>query len=186
MSNESVRRSYEKLSGEFINDFLNRASDEAASVFRSTPCYAELEEQQAIWGGILETLDETTMEEYKNSVNEAFVHYKQVLEDYSWTLGLTQTMERWLRSGIASDQQSGTLGAVIAAESRLQQVCKQFIERLSPECRGTGEKYLQLKKTSIDIGSAHCIRHGMEFTSRLLQRGNLTSGGTGSEGAEIL
>lgn len=185
MPNKSVKRKFEKISGEFFNDFLCRASDEAASVFRSTPRYAELEQQQAIWDSVLETLDETAVEEYKNTVNAAFIHYEQLLEDYSWVLGLTQTIEWHLKNDITPSQQRDTPSTITAAESRLQQICRQFIERLSPEHRKICERYLQFRKKSIDIGSAYCIRHGMEFASVLLKRTGLTIGGNGSEDVEI-
>lgn len=185
MLNESVKRKFEKISGEFFNDFLCRGLNEAASVFRSTPRYAELEQQRAIWDSVLETLDEATVEEYKSTVNAAFVHYKQLLEDYSWALGLTQTIEQHLKNDMTPSQQRSTPGAITAAENRLQQICRQFIERLHPEHGKICERYLQLRKTSIDIGSAYCIRHGMEFASVLLKGTGLTTGANGSEDIEI-
>ena len=155
MPNESLERKFETLAGEFINDFQIRASDEA------------------------------TVEEYKNTVNAAFVHYKQLLEDYSWALGLTQIIERHLKNDMTPSQQRSTPGTITAAENRLQRICRWFIERLHPEHGKICERYLQLRKTSIDIGSAYCIRHGMEFTSVLLKGTGLTNGWNGSEDIEI-
>lgn len=172
------------LSAMFLDDFLNRASNEAASVFSSTPRYAELEQQRASWDSVLETLDEAVVEKYKNAVDDAFVHYKQFLEDYSWTMGMIKTIEQYAKNNVSPSQQGSTPRAVTAAENRLQQICRQFIEGLNPEHRENCERYFLFRKASIDIGSAYCIRHGMEFASELLKRVGLTSGGNNSGSIE--
>ncbi len=171
----SNKPSADITSSTFLSLALTHASATAENAFRATPHYDQLQQSQVAWEKVLKTLGKSTIEHYENIVNGAFDEYQALLEDYFWTLGLISTIKKHLPAKGDLEQQQNTPSALIAVEGKLKQTCIQFSELLNAEVKEKCDRYLQLRKSAVDIAAACCCRHGMNFVNELLLRVGLNS-----------